>query len=61
VTWYGLFSWALLRWSLLLTVVALAGFAIGLRVQDRLDQRTFNRAVLAFLALLGGWLVWRAL
>jgi uncharacterized protein len=61
VTWYGLFTWTLLARALLLTVVALAGFAIGLRVQDRLDQRTFNRAVLAFLALLGVWLVWRAL
>jgi len=61
VTWYGLFTWTLLRWSLLLTVVALAGFALGLRVQDRLDQRSFNRAVLVFLTLLGAWLVWRAL
>jgi uncharacterized protein len=61
VTWYGLVTWTLLRWSLLLTVVALAGFALGLRVQDRLDQRTFNRAVLVFLTLLGVWLVWRAL
>jgi len=61
VTWYGLFTWTLLRWSLLLSVVALAGFALGLRVQDRLEQRTFNRAVLVFLTLLGAWLVWRAL
>jgi len=30
-------------------------------VQDRLDQRSFNRAVLVFLTLLGAWLVWRAL
>jgi uncharacterized membrane protein YfcA len=60
VTWYGLFTWTLLRWSLMLTVVALAGFAAGLYVQDRLDQRTFNRAVLGFLALLGLWLVWRS-
>jgi uncharacterized membrane protein YfcA len=43
--------------SLALTVVALAGFAVGLRVQDRLDQRTFNRAVLVFLAALGVWLL----
>ena len=61
MTWYGLFTWTLLRWSLLLSVVALAGFALGLRVQDRLEQRTFNRAVLVFLTLLGAWLVWRAL
>ena len=60
VTWYGLLTWTVLRWSLLLTLVALAGFALGLRVQDRLDQRTFNRAVVAFLALLGAWLVLRS-
>jgi Sulfite exporter TauE/SafE len=43
VTWYGLFTWSLLGWSLLLTLAALGGFALGLRVQDRLEQQTFNR------------------
>ena len=57
VTWYGLLPWPLLWVSMALTVVALAGFAVGLRVQDRLDQRTFNRAVLVFLAVLGAWLL----
>jgi hypothetical protein len=61
VTWYGLMSFALLGWSLLLTVVALGGFALGLRVQDRLQPVAFNRAVLAFLAVLGVWLVVRGL
>jgi uncharacterized membrane protein YfcA len=57
VTWYRLLPWPLLWMSMALTVVALAGFAVGLRVQDRLDQRTFNRAVLIFLAVLGAWLL----
>lgn len=61
VTWYGLMSLRLLGWSALLTVAALAGFAMGLRVQDRMEPRTFNRAVLAFLAALGVWLVARNL
>lgn len=61
VTWYGLFTWALLGWSVLLTLAALGGFALGLRVQDRLEQQVFNRVVLVFLALLGGWLVLRSL
>jgi hypothetical protein len=61
VTWYGLLPWSLLWVSMALTVVALAGFAVGLRVQDRLDQRTFNRAVLVFLAVLGAWLLIRGL
>ncbi|HYB70977.1 MAG TPA: sulfite exporter TauE/SafE family protein [Candidatus Bathyarchaeia archaeon] len=59
VTWYGLLPWSLLWASVALTAVALLAFAVGLRVQDRLDQRSFNRAVLAFLAILGAWLVIR--
>ena len=61
VTWYGLLPWSLLWVSMALTGVALAGFAVGLRVQDRLDQRTFTRAVLVFLAVLGAWLLIRGL
>jgi uncharacterized protein len=61
VTYYGLLTWSLLGLSIALTVAALGGFALGLRVQDRLDQRTFNRAVLGFLAILGLWLVIRSL
>jgi hypothetical protein len=60
VTWYGLMSWPLLGWSVALTGAALGGFAVGLRVQDRLEPQTFNRAVLIFLAALGGWLVLRS-
>jgi uncharacterized protein len=60
VTWYGLMSGPVLAWSLLLTVVALAAFALGLRVQDRMAPRTFNRVVLVFLGGLGVWLVSRA-
>ncbi|HET7340409.1 MAG TPA: sulfite exporter TauE/SafE family protein [Methylomirabilota bacterium] len=59
VTWYGLLSLPLLVLSLGFTVVALAGFAVGLRLQDWLPERAFNRAVLAFLMLTGAWLVLR--
>jgi uncharacterized membrane protein YfcA len=58
---YGLLPPSLLPASLALTIVALVGFAIGLKVQDRLEQQTFNRAVLIFLAALGLWLVVRSL
>jgi uncharacterized membrane protein YfcA len=61
VTAYGLLPPSLLIPSLGLTVVALAAFALGLRVQDRLEQRAFNRLVLGFLTLLGAWLVLRNL
>jgi len=61
VTWFGLLPWSLVGPSLALIAVALAGFALGLRVQDRLDQRSFNRAVLGFLAALGACLLVRGL
>jgi len=61
VTWYGLMNWSVFGWSLLLTVAALAGFGLGLRVQDRMSAVAFNRAVLLFLAVLGCWLVLRTL
>ena len=60
VTWYGLMSMGLLGWSLVLTVVALAAFWLGRRVQDRLEPAAFNRAVLGFLGVLGLWLVARS-
>jgi uncharacterized membrane protein YfcA len=60
LTWYGAFGQALVLPTLGLSAAALGGFAVGLRVQDRLDQRTFNRAVLVFLTVLGVWLVVRA-
>jgi len=60
VAYFGLLSSARITMSAALTLVALLGFWLGLSVQDRLDQRTFNRAVIAFLGLLGFWLVWRS-
>jgi len=59
VAWYGLLTSALAATSLALTGIALAGFVAGLWIQDRLDQRAFNRAVLALLGALGLWLVLR--
>jgi uncharacterized membrane protein YfcA len=59
VAYYGLLTWSLLLVSAGLTVAAVAGFTGGLAVQDRLEQRTFNRLILIFLAGLGLWLVLR--
>jgi len=61
LVWYGLVSWWLVLGSLGLTAAALAGFGLGVRLQDGLDQRAFNRAVLVFLTALGAWLVVRTL
>ena len=60
VAHYGLMSWGLFTVSLGLTAVALVAFYAGLKVQDRLDQRRFNRAVLIFLGATGLWLVIRS-
>lgn len=57
----GLMTGASFWLSVIATALGLGAFWAGLRVQDRVDQRTFNRAVLGFLALLGVWLVIRAL
>ena len=61
VTWYGLLTQRVLWISLGLTAVGLLGFGVGLRLQDRLEQRSFNRAVLVFLGALGLWLLVRSL
>src|SRR5437588_573330 len=56
----GLLPTALAATSVALTGIALAGFVIGLWIQNRLDQRAFNRAVLALLGALGLWLIVRS-
>lgn len=61
VSWYGLLDARLLAISLAFSVVALAGFAAGARLQDWLPARAFNRAVLAFLVVTGAWLIYRGL
>jgi hypothetical protein len=60
VTQAGLMSARLFTLSVGATALGLGAFWLGLRVQDRVEQRTFNRAVLGFLAVLGIWLVIRS-
>lgn len=60
LTWYGAFTPSLIPAALGVTVVALGSFVLGLKVQDRLEQKAFNRAVLAFVAALGISLIIRA-
>lgn len=59
-TW-GLFTVEALKLSLFVTAFILASFYLGLRVQDRVRQQTFNRAVLVLLIFTGLMLVYRAL
>lgn len=55
---WGLFTFDALKLSLLVTAFTLVSFFLGVKTQDRLDQRTFNRAILALLALVGVTLIY---
>lgn len=61
VTQAGLMTGGLFGLSVVAAALGLGAFWLGLRVQDRVAQKTFNRAVLGFLAVIGVWLVLRAL
>ena len=58
-TW-NLFNWHTIRLSLLVLLFTLVGFYAGLKAQDRVNQKTFNRGLLLLLALVGVILVVRA-
>jgi uncharacterized membrane protein YfcA len=57
----GMMTPALFGLSVVASAVALGGFWVGLMVQDRMNQRMFNRAVLIVLGGLGAFLIFRAL
>ena len=57
----GLMTGLLFSLSVLASGLSLGTFWLGLKVQDRVAQATFNRAILVFLAFLGAFLVFRAL
>jgi uncharacterized membrane protein YfcA len=61
VTQAGMMTPVLFGLSVLASAVALGGFRVGLMVQDRMNQRVFNGAVLCVLAALGAFLVLRSL
>src|SRR3989441_9817392 len=52
----GLLDGRLFGASLALTAVAVGAFALGLRVQDRLDARAVHPAGFVVLSAVGGWL-----
>ena len=59
-TW-NLFNWHTIKLSVLVLLFTLAGFYAGIRAQDRVNQQTFNRALLALLSLIGAVLIVRSL
>jgi len=61
VSTWSLLTPATLRLSLLVTLFSLIGFYAGLKTQDRVNQQTFNRGLLALLFVIGVVLVVRSL
>jgi len=57
---WNLLHGPLLTRSVVLTGLALLGMWGGLKVQDAIPQRAFNRAILGFLLVSGLGLLWRA-
>jgi uncharacterized membrane protein YfcA len=59
-TW-NLFNWDTIKLSLQVLLFTLAGFYAGLKAQDRVNQRNFNRGLLVLLSLIGVILILRAI
>ena len=60
VSTWNLFNWSTLSLSLQVTLFILAGFYAGLKLQDRINQQTFSRGLLALLSLIGVTLIVRS-
>jgi uncharacterized protein len=58
-TW-NLFNWYTFKLSALVILFTLAGFYAGLKAQDRVNQKTFNRGLLILLSFIGVALIARA-
>jgi uncharacterized protein len=61
VSTWNLFNRSTLSLSLEVTLFVLLGFYGGLKIQDRVNQHTFNRGLMALLFIIGATLVVRAL
>ena len=58
---WGLYTPAVLRWSVTLTGVALAAFWVGLKTQDRVRQETFTRLLRFLLGGMALFFIYRGL
>jgi uncharacterized membrane protein YfcA len=61
VSTWNLFNRETITLSLQVLLFTLAGFYAGMKAQDRVNQRTFNRGLLALLTVIGVMLLARAL
>jgi uncharacterized protein len=59
-TW-NLFNWDTIILSIQVLLFTLAGFYAGIKAQDRVNQKNFNRGLLALLCVIGVLLLLRAL
>ena len=59
-TW-NLFNWETITLSVQVLLFTLAGFYAGIKAQDRVNQRNFNRGLLVLLSVIGVILLLRAL
>jgi uncharacterized membrane protein YfcA len=51
-TW-NLFNWETITLSVQVLLFTLAGFYAGIKAQDRVNQKTFNRGLLILLVIIG--------
>jgi uncharacterized membrane protein YfcA len=61
VSTWNLLNWGTLGLSLKVTLIVLLGFYAGLKIQDQVNQQTFNRGLLVLLFAIGVILIARAL
>jgi len=61
VSTWNLLNWTTLLMSLQVTLFVLLGFYAGLKIQDRVNQQTFNRGLLVLLFVIGVTMIVRAL
>lgn len=61
VSTWNLFNWDTITLSIQVVLFTLMGFFAGIKTQDRVNQKTFNRGLLVLLTLIGIILIARAL
>lgn len=61
VSTWNLFNWDTITLSIQVVLFTLIGFFAGIKTQDRVNQKTFNRGLLVLLTLIGIILIARAL
>lgn len=61
VSTWNLFNWNTITLSIQVVLFTLLGFFAGLKTQDRVNQKTFNRGLLVLLTIIGMILIARAI